>query len=417
MSTYVIVGNSIAAVGCIEGIRQIDAAGRITVVSREPYPVYGRPLISYLLQGKTDEARMAYRGADFYEKNGAEVLYGVTATAVDADAGTVALSDGGTLAYDRLLLATGSRALVPPFAGLETVEKRFSFMTLGDAKALAAALTPQTRTLIVGAGLIGLKCAEGIRARCASVTVCDLADHVLPSVLDAPAAALVQEHLEQSGIDFCLGDSVERFSKNTATLKSGRTLPFDLLVVAVGVRPETALAVSAGAEVARGIVTDLHCETTREHIYAAGDCAQCRDLLTGESRMLALLPNAYMAGSCAGINMAGGDAVFDTALAMNAVGFFGLHTLTAGVYDGEVYRQQTQDGFKELFYKDDRLRGFILIGDVAGAGIYTALLRERTPLSQIDFERIKQHPQLMAFDGGARAYRLNEQPAGKAAAI
>ncbi len=410
MSKYVIVGNSIAAVGCIEGIRRLDQAGDITVVSREPYPVYGRPLISYLLQGKTDERRMRYRGDDFYERNGARVLYGVSAQKLDAKAKRVELSDGGTLDYEKLLLATGSRPLVPPFEGLERVEKRFTFMTLDDAKALGAALTPSARVLIVGAGLIGLKCAEGIRARCGSVTVCDLADRVLPSVLDADSAAVVQARLEQNGISFCLGDSVERFEAETAFLKSGKKLVFDLLVVAVGVRPETGLAADAGAKVARGIVTTARGETTLKDVYAAGDCAESHDLLLNESRMLALLPNAYMAGECAGVNMAGGDAAFDKAIAMNSVGFFGLHVVTAGVCDGERYVAHSGENRKELFYKDDRLRGFILVGDVARAGIYTALIRERTPLSSIDFERIKDHPQLMAFERRERAYRLNERP-------
>ena len=415
MSRFVIIGNSVAAVGCIEGIRKTDPAGGITVVSAEPCAAYGRPLISYWLQGKTDEAHMAYRAADFYDKNGAAVLYGAEASGFDAAKKTVALADGRSLRYDRLLLATGSRPFIPPFRGLDGVEKKFSFMTLADARALGEALTPDARVLIVGAGLIGLKCAEGIRARCGSIAVCDLADRVLPSVLDADSAAIVQRRLEENGIEFHLGESVGHFEGNTAVLAGGAKLGFDVLVVAVGVRPRTELAAAAGAQVEKGIVTDVRCATTLPDVYAAGDCAQCRDLVLGEQRMLALLPNAYMAGECAGVNMAGGAALFDRAIAMNSVGFFGLHVVSAGVCDGECYVEQREGARKELFYKDDRLRGFILVGDVARAGIYTALIREQTPLSSIDFERIRRQPQLMAFSRGARAYKLNGQPAGEAA--
>ena len=139
---------------------------------------------------------MKYRPDDFYEKNGVKALLGVRAERIDAAGKRVLLSTGESLPYDRLLVATGSRPFVPPMAGLETVGKKFSFMKLDDARALQAALTPESRVLIVGAGLIGLKCAEGIRRLVRSVEVVDLADRILPSVLDAEGAAAVRKHIE-----------------------------------------------------------------------------------------------------------------------------------------------------------------------------------------------------------------------------
>ena len=184
MKQYVIIGNSIAAVGAIESIRRVDTEGAITVVSQEPHAVYGRPLISYWLWGKTDRERMNYRPADFYEKNGVTLLLGKTAAAIDPKAQTVSLESGEVLPYDELLVATGSRPFVPPMQGLDTVDKVFSFMTLDDAAALGEAITSESRVLIVGAGLIGLKCAEGIHERVKEITVVDMADRILPSVLD-----------------------------------------------------------------------------------------------------------------------------------------------------------------------------------------------------------------------------------------
>lgn len=168
---YVIIGNSTAAVGCIEGIRSVDKSGSVTVVSDEPYAAYFRPLISYLLYGKTTEEKMRCRPADFYERNGVRTILGVKAEKIDGSAKTVLLSNGEELPFDRLLIAAGSRPFVPPMEGLDRVEKKFSFLKLDDAKALGAALTPKSRVLIIGAGLIGLKCAEGIRGRVASLTV------------------------------------------------------------------------------------------------------------------------------------------------------------------------------------------------------------------------------------------------------
>lgn len=399
MRNYVIIGGSAAAVGCVEGIRSVDRDGLITIVSGEPYHTYSRPLISYLLCGKTDEQRMKYRPDSFYHNNRVKFIAGMRARSVDAAARKVKLESGECLAYDELLLATGSSPFIPPIEGLGGVTQKFTFMSLDDAKALDAALAaqPEARVLIMGAGLIGLKCAEGIANKAGHITVVDMADHILPSILDADAAQMVQEHIESKGIEFILSDSVKACSAGKAALASGRTLDFDILVVAVGVRPNTSLAEKAGAKVERGIVTDLHCRTTAPHIWAAGDCAQSLDAVTGQSRVLALLPNAYMQGECAGKNMAGGDAVYDHAIAMNAIGFFGLHIITAGSYDGEAWTEKTEKTYKKLITKDNRLVGYMMIGDVARAGIYTSLVRDRVDLHTIDFELIRKKPQLMAF--------------------
>lgn len=409
---YLLIGNSAAAVGCIEGIRRQDREGKITVLSDEPYHTYSRPLISYLLCGKTDLERMKYRPDTFYTANGCELKYG-RAVKLLPDKKQVELENGEKLPYDKLLIATGSRPFVPPISGLDSVPEKFTFMSLDDAKALDAALSPTKRVFIMGAGLIGLKCAEGIAQKSESVVVADLADHILPSILDADGAALVQKHLEKQNISFLLSDGVERFENKSAFLKSGKKVDFDLLVIAVGVRPNTDLAFEAGAEVTRGIVTDEYCRTTLPDIYAAGDCTVSRDASTGESKVLALLPNAYMQGECAGISMAGGESVYDKAIPMNAIGFFGLHILTAGNYVGQEKVMQTGNNYKKLVTDEDHLKGYILIGDVARAGIYTSLIRNQTPLSGLDFELISEKPQLMAFSRSERSRMLSMAQADK----
>ncbi len=403
---YVIIGNSAAAVGCVEGIRSQDKEGSITIISKEPYHTYSRPLISYLLYGKTDRERMKYRPDGFYKETGCTVMLGKEAVRIDSAAKQVVLDSGETVAYDKLLVATGSKPFVPPMEGLDTVKQKFTFLSLDDALALEKAITADSRVLIVGAGLIGLKCAEGIADKVGSITVVDLADRVLPSILDETGAQMVQRHIEQKGIRFLLSDSVQRFENGTAYLQSGKTVPFDIVVVAVGVRPNAELVQQAGGAVNRGIQTDTLCRTSLSNVFAAGDCAESLDVTTGQQRVLALLPNAYMQGECAGINMAGGEKEYDNAIPMNAIGFFGLHMITAGSYEGEAYVVQTDSGYKKLVTADGVLKGYVLIGDVARAGIYTAMVRERTPLKQVDFELLKEKPQLMAFARAERAKKL-----------
>lgn len=403
---YVIIGGSAASIGCIEGIRSVDKTGQITLVTQEREWNYSRPLISYLLEGKTSRDKMWCRPDSFFADNGVEVMSGVRATSLDVSGKTVSLSTGESLPYDKLMIATGSRPFVPAIEGLDTVPQTFSFMTLADAEALAAALTPESRVLIMGAGLTGVKCAEGICDRCAQITIVDLAPRVLPSVLDDQAAAMVQERMEQHGVRFYLNDSAVRFDGGTAVLKSGTVLEFDILVTAVGVRPNTQLVADAGGAVDRGILVDDACATTLPDVYAAGDCAQGYDAVSGERRMLPLWPNAMLQGETAGINMAGGSASCTRSIALNASGVFGLHMVTAGSYEGESYTVCKDGNYKRLITADGLLKGVIMVGDVARAGIYTDLIRERKPLEEIDFDMIKESPQLMAFSKKDRKAQL-----------
>ena len=406
---YVIIGNSTAAVAAAEKIRAIDTAGSITMISDEPYHTYGRPLISYYLLGKTDAERMKYRPSDFYERNRIDTIFSTRVEKIDAEKKKVILSNGKKMGYDKLLVATGSRPFNPPMEGIESVPCKFNFMTFDDAQALEKVLSPDKSVLIIGAGLIGLKCLEGIADRVREVAVVDMADRVLPSILDEYGASLVRHELEEHKATFYLSDSVQKFVGNTAHLKSGKEISFDILVVAVGVRPNVELVKDAGGKVGRGILTDDRQETSLKDVYAAGDCTESYDITAQTSRILALLPNAQFQGACAGTNMAGGEAHFTNAVPMNAIGFFGSHILTAGSYFGDTYVEKSGDTYKKLFYSENKLNGFILVNRPEKAGIYTSLLRNATPLHEVDFEALKKEPALMAFSAQYRAEKLSRR--------
>lgn len=411
MSEYVIIGNGVAATSCIEGIRSVDKSSKITIISEENHPVYCRPLISYYLEGKTTLDKMNYRDKNFYEANGCQVFYGRRAEKIDCSSKSVLLDDGTSVPYTSVCVATGSSPFVPPFSGLDTVKNKFSFMTLDDTLALEKALEEDSRVLIVGAGLIGLKCAEGICENVGSITVCDLAPRVLSSILDDGCARVMQNKLEEHGIKFMLGDTVAEFSENRAFMKSGKSVDFDILVMAVGVRGNVSLIKDIGGDTNRGIIVNERMQTSLSDVYAAGDCTEGMDISFGGRRVLAILPNAYMQGHTAGVNMAGGIEVFDKAIPMNSIGFFGLHAITAGSYfgsdeGGEMYEEKGDGTLKRLFVRDGVLTGFILIGQVERAGIYTSLIREKVPLESIDFETMKKIPTLFAYSKNYRGQIL-----------
>ena len=393
---YVIVGGGVAGIHCIEGIRSLDREGEIVLISEEERSNYGRPLISYYLEGATDLAHISYRGEDFYARNAVRALHSVRAEHLDPQKKQLTLSDGERLSYDKLCVCTGAAPFVPDFKGLESVENKFTFMTLGDAQALKQAVSPESRVLIVGAGLIGLKAAEGLYGRVKDVTVCDLAPHVLSSVLRPESAALVEDHLRSKGIRLLMGDSVQQFNGHSAILNSGLTVEFEVLVLAVGVRSNAALIREAGGQVERGILTDRQLATSLPDVYAAGDCVG----------PYLILPQAARQGRCAGINMAGGDAVMEQGIPMNSLGLLGMHVMSAGSYEGEEITEKTETGLRQFFVKDGLLVGFILVGGVERAGVYTSLIREKRPIDSFDFAAVRRTPSLLALGKETRVQKL-----------
>ncbi len=403
---YVIIGNSAAAVGCVSGIRSVDKEGSITIISDEAHFTYSRPLISYWLKGKVTDDKMYYRDSDFYEVNNCTAILGKKVVRIDAENKNVVLEDDSEIVYDKLLVATGSSPFVPPVEGLADAKNAFTFLTWDSAKAVKEVVRKDSKVVIMGAGLIGLKAAEGLHDVCDDITVVDLADRILPSILDSKGASFVQKHIEKEGIKFMLNDAASSVKDGVVYLKSGCELPYDVLIVAVGVRPNTNLVKDAGGNVNRGIVTDNKQETSIKDVYSAGDCTESYDICTNQNKILALLPNAYMQGEIAGINMAGGEKVFDTAMPMNAIGFFGLHMITAGAMEGECIESVDENNYKKMVFSDGLLKGYILIGEISRAGIYTSIIREKTPLCEINSDLLKTSPQLLVFDKAVRKKKL-----------
>ena len=185
-------------------------------------------------------------------------------------------------------------------------------------------------------------------------------------------------------------------------MKSGAEVDFDVLVLAIGVRANISLIKDIEGEVNRGIVVNTKMETSVKDIYAVGDCAEGYDSSIGSNRVLAILPNAYMQGFTAGVNMAGGDREFTNAIPMNSIGFYGLHIMTAGNYDGECFEEKRDGVLKRFFVKDNKLIGYMLIGETDRAGIYTSMIREQVPLDTVDFELLKKVATTFAFSSENR---------------
>ena len=207
---YVIIGNSAAAVGAVEAIRKCDQENPITIVSREPEHVYSRPLISYLLGGLVDESMMYYRPEYFYDRHNVQTMLGVEVVRIDTETQQIILQGGGTLGYDRLLIATGGRPFVPPLPG-SNLEGVFTFSTWEDAQRMARYLDHNRveSALVVGGGLIGLKTTEALMAREMPITMVELADRILSTTFDRTASKLAETLLRREHVEIRMNNTVE----------------------------------------------------------------------------------------------------------------------------------------------------------------------------------------------------------------
>ncbi|MDR0514353.1 MAG: FAD-dependent oxidoreductase [Coriobacteriaceae bacterium] len=429
---YLIIGNSAAGVTAAEYIRAQDGEGSILIVSREPYAVYGRPLISYLLEGKTTEDRMGFKPDDFYMARNIDTLFGPQYEVVSLNAAghQAVMRDGQAIGYGKCLIATGSVPFVPPIEGLEGRTNVFGFLTLDDAKsawnaareATAAAHEAgrKSRAVVIGAGLIGLKAAEAISYHVDEVVVLELAPRILPAVLDDRGAAILQGQLAGHGLDCRPGITAsalqgEGAQVSSVALTDGSTLECDLVIAAVGVRPDTALAVGAGAEQGRGLVVGTDLKTTLADVYAAGDVTQVVNLLDCSKQPLALWPNAMRQGKVAGQYMAGSpDAEpFEGSFAVNAVDFYDCSLLTSGIinpapeggYEEQVFVQGK--AYAKFVTKNGLLMGYILLNRPANAGIYTTIIEERIPLAELADDLFEETPINLDFPDDLRWKRLH----------
>lgn len=412
---YLIIGASAAGLAAAESIRKADKSGEITILTKEAYLPYSRPSISYYLKGVVNEKDMYLRKPSFYKENKINVVTEANVTAIDKE-NKVVKAGRKSYSYDKLCIAVGSKPFVPPMKNVEGNKNALTFLDLASTKAVKKLADAKTRAVVIGAGLIGMKAAEGLSKVCKSVDVIELAPRVLPSILDEKSAKSVKAHLEANGIKFHLENTVtEAKTKNgritDVILKSGDVLPCELVILAVGVRPETELAEKAGLEVNRGIITNPDTmQTSDKNIYAAGDCTVSVDMLDGSNKIIALWPNAVQQGTAAGNQMAGGNLETGSTYSVNAIDFFGLRICTCGLINakGEQYSDKIKtDGnsYKRLVFEGNRLVGFVLINSSENAGIYTSLIANKVNLSVIQTD-IMDSPSLFMFDKETRTAKL-----------
>lgn len=393
---YVIIGNSHAGLAAAEAIRKNDRKNQITIIAAEKYPAYGRPVISYVLEGKSDPNKVWLRSPGFYRNNQIETLLGKRVTQVKPVAKQLDLEDGHTVTFDKLLIATGSRPFLPPIKGLDSREKVFTFGNLDDVKRIERLPPAAKKAVVLGGGLIGLKAAESLRTRGVDVTVIELSEQLLCTILDKKSAEIVRKVFLEAGVRIILQNTIREIQWSDrkiegVVLRSNEQIECDFLIVAVGVVPNIDLVEKTDIKINKGILVNEYLETTAKDIYAAGDVAEAYHARSNSHRLLQILPAASKQGKVAGRNMSGERVEYEGDILFNSTSFFNFPVMALGSANSDhknshilVKYEKQSNTYSKVIVKQDRLVGAIFLGEIRRAGIYNWLIRNQ--ISVKDFK-------------------------------
>ncbi len=386
---HLIIGAGPAGVRAAETLRKLDGQAKITLIDGEGEAPYSRMAIPYYLSGKIDEqGTWLHRPVDFYAENAIDLVPGRVAS-VDAGAKTVTLEDGRSLAYDKLLLASGARAVNPPVEGLDG-DLVHHCWTIDDARRIAQLAHEGARVVLMGAGFIGSIILESLVARGADLTVVEIEDRMVPRMLDETAGSMLKRWCEKKGVKVLtstrIGGVYEGGGELNIALSTGEAIKADLLVVAAGVTPNIECMHGTGVESRSGVVVNSRMETSLPDVWAAGDCAEGCDFSTGDLSTLAIQPVAVEQARVAAQNMAGIATEYHCALPMNVLETLGLITTSFGKHDGlQIGERATaldeeQWRYIRLEFHDGKLIGAQTAGHVNMIGCLRGLIQGRMPL-------------------------------------
>ena len=383
-SRLLVIGNGMAALRLLEEIVAL-APNRfeITVVGEESEPAYNRVLLSPLLAGEITSADVRMKPRAWYGAHGITLATSVAVTALDTAAKSARRSDGRDVPFDSCVLATGSAPIRLSFPGsdLPGVEV---FRALDDIARLAGPSARAANAVVIGGGLLGIEAAYGLKRAGAHVTLVHLMDRLMERQLDASAAALLKCAIERKGISVCLSAETARVDgrgkAEKLVLKDGREIDAALVVMAVGIKPRSTLAVEAGISCRRGIAVDDRMETDSPGIYAIGECAEHRGAVYG------LVEPAYEQARVAARALCGLDAAYSGTVLATNLKVSGVPVFSAGDFEGAgsdpvLWRDEMSGSYRKFVIRDDKLAGVVLVGDTTDALWYRDLIRSGEPVT------------------------------------
>ena len=405
MSHHVILGAGPAGIIAAETLRKHCPQDRITVVGDEREAPYSRMAIPYLLIGNIEEKGTWLRkGASHFADLRIDIVQ-ARATQVDANARQVVLDNGQTLAFDKLLIATGSHPVRPPIPGLD-LPGVHTCWTLEDARAIAALAKPGAKVLQMGAGFIGCIIMEALKQRGVELSVVEMGDRMVPRMMGPMAGGMIRDWCETQGVKVFTSTRVEALEKADAGglrvhLSGGQSVQADLVISATGVRPAIGFLKDSGLTCLQGVLTDERMQTNVPGIYAAGDCAEAFDMVSGQTIVSAIQPNAAEQARVAALNMAGQATTLKGVTQINVLDTLGLISTSFGNWqgvDGGEHAELTDQAagrHLSLQFKDDIMVGCNSVGWTEHVGVMRGLVEGQVKLGAWKDALLKDPTKLM----------------------
>ncbi|MFH1075159.1 MAG: FAD/NAD(P)-binding oxidoreductase [Candidatus Firestonebacteria bacterium] len=399
---YVIIGFSVSAVNAIKSIREVDKTGEIIVLTDEA-SIYSRPLISYYLAGKVKKYKLSFVDASFAKEMNINIRWSTPVKKIDEKGKSVVTAKNEKIKYDRLLISTGGIPIKPPIDGYsDDIAGVFTFIKLEEIEKLIKYIDKNKikECVVLGAGLIGMKAAEGLLARKIKIKIVELADRLLANTFDKTASVILEERLKESGSEFLCETTIKKVVSKSkklegVVLSTGKTIKTKLLIVAVGVKPNLELTAGTTIKTNRGIVVNERMESSVPNIFAAGDAAEGADFLTGSSSVIAIWPVAARQGMTAGFNMAGKITEYDGMFPMNSVTIMDVPSISFGltnpkINDYEVLSSCEKGKYKKIVIKNNVIVGVVLVNVIERAGIFGLIIKQKLDVSAFKKQLLKE---------------------------
>jgi len=383
--TYLIIGNGVAGTTAAEAIRKQDPAGSVTILSEEDIPFYYRIRLNEFIAGEVSEDKLIAKKKAWYQEQRIELRLNTRIARLEAAAKQLTTGSGEKLSFDRLLLATGSHSFLPPIEGIDQ-QGVFALRHIKDARAILAQAGKSEEVILIGGGLLGLEAGNALRRLGKQVTVVEFFPRLLPRQLDSKGAKRLQKLMEKMGFAFRLSAMTKTITHSTGkvdgiVLEGGDTLPGQMVIVSAGVRANLELAQGGGLACDKGVTVNDRLETSAKDIYAAGDVAEHRGVVSG------IWPAAMQQGKVAGANMAGGEAAYQGATMSNILKVAGIDVAAAGNIDAEG-RHESQvvssgSMYKKLVIENNRLIGCVMVGDTKNFNAITRYITEQRDITTL----------------------------------
>jgi len=383
---YVIIGNGVAGTTAAINIRKFDTAGEIIVITEEDIPFYSRMRLPEYLAGSVSEKKLILYDDAWYERNNIRLVTNRLVVSLDVSGRQALLENGAAIPYDKLLAATGGSASVLQLQGSRK-NGVFTLRNIADARKMKQFSANVAEVIILGGGVLGLEIGNALRKVGKSVTVVEFFPRLLPRQMDDAGSGIFKAMLESLGLRFYLNARAEEVLGNDLVeglrLKDGTVLRGQMLVISAGVTPNTSIFEGTGAILSKGIPVNDRMETELPNIYAAGDAAE------HSGRNYGIWPAAEKQGEVAGINMAGGNTLYEGTIPSNSISVAGIDVVSFGEIDVEctlpslVYKNQDRGIYRKLVVRDDCTAGCILCGDMSARQEIMSAIREKQSLSAV----------------------------------